>query len=255
LWSAVYFPLTVSKWLADGNISFPEIARYIVRFFLLGSVIPLWFLIYLVYAVGIVSLLVRTIKIKGMLIIVVASYALGLILTTYSGLFREIPFLDTLIKAGQPVFGPLPGVFFAVPCTVIGFLIARKGTFSQKACLFGAIACFLFYGAECLFGLFVLQTESTVLWIFLLPFCFLIFMLTLQIELPTNQIYRKIRSIGIVLYVSHYFFVEIFSPFFAEGKFASLLLFVAVTAASVILAFLLLRGSKTTKFAWLRYFY
>jgi serine/alanine racemase len=226
LWSAVYLPFTVAGWLADGVISFGEIARYGLKFFFLGSYVHLWFLIYLAYAVALVFFLWRTVRIKGTVIIAMASYALGLLLTTY---------------AAQPVMEAVPGVFFALPCVAAGLWIARRGLVSRKTALVGTSGFFLLYTAERIFGHFVLETQSTVLWLFLLPLCVFLFLLTLKIKLPQARIFRALRHASVIIYASHYLFIRLFSPILSERPFW---LFAAVAAASGALATVMLRFKR-----------
>lgn len=258
IWSAIYFPLKFSSWMADGKILFSEVINYTVRLAITGSYTHLWYLVHLIYGVVIVFILRKFVKIKTIFIIGLLFYLLGLSISTYYNFFEGIYIIDIVKSAENLMFWRLYEVFFSLPCVAAGFMIAKKESKTKTFYLLGTVLIGILYVIESSVGMFVMRFQDIIIWIALIPLVYFLFMINIKIEIKDSVIFKYLRTTSIIMYVSHYLFIRAFDFIFISfgiygWPYSSFVIFLLVIISSTLLSAVMMILSVRVHFCWLKY--
>lgn len=231
-----------------------------------GSKIHLWYLGELVVSVLIFTfLLKKKIKHNYILFLVIFLYIIGLFGDSYYGLIlplKKFRFFRIIINYYDLIFKTTRnGLFFGLVFVAMGgFISHQKVIMSFKGSFIGFIVSMI-----CLsFEVFFLERYSIPkdhnLFVFLVPACYFMFCLTMNINLKDNDIYRRLRVIGLLIFFLHllvnYFVllgIDILNSYF-EIDLTSFELFFTLLLVTLISIFIE-KLSRVDKYKWLKYLY
>lgn len=244
IWTIIYLPFDIQ------DLSAMSVLEILKRFFWSGNVHALWYLYGSIIGFIIVFVLLKFLSPKTVFAISIIFLIIGCAKSTWSPLI--VKYLHFEIP---DVLGVRNGLYYAFPYMSLGMLIAKRkesglGIVKWKY-IIGLLISVVFLFAESYVFVIKMKTDTTILWISVLPMTYFFFMLSLntniQISKSVSLFFRKASTL---IYVSHSLFLIAF-----KGLGEGVLYFVAVSAASFSLAsvIILLSDFKYTK--WLRYLY
>ena len=265
LWTLVYMFFIVKSILHGRK----TVLMTIRDFLFVGSYLHLWYLLALIVAIAIASLLIyKKIKTKNILIISFIFYLIGLLGQSYNvifKLFEKIPYLGIAVSAVGYYFraifyttrgGLFEGFFFVS----LGLVLAEgKVDLSVAKKYIGLIISIVLYILEVIFvkhfgwGL----EEDT--YIMLIPVAFFVF----YIGITSNVELKKIncvllRKLSTMVFYVHLAVFAIYKDIVAKtgGIFSETeSIYIQVTVITVIISFLFIKISENKGFKWLKYFY
>lgn len=232
----------------------------------IGSNVQLWYLGALVVAVIFLSLLLKYhIKLRYIILLSIILYIIGLLGDSYYGVIeplKNIKIFDYIISGYDYLFSTTRnGVFMGLIFILIGVLYAHKKiVLTLKTAFIGFIISMLLLTAE----VFVIKSFSNPkdfnMYVFLIPATFFLFHIATHINLKNRAIYGKLRVIGMLIFYSHIFIMEITKLLFKIisrlfginlSNFKFIVTLILVTAFAILVEQL----SHKDKFKWLTYLY
>ncbi len=214
IWSCIYAPFAfyhIKEIMPD--VSVPGFLKYYtIRFFLSTSYGHLWYLnavivAYLIFLI-LIFLKIRPKAIAGFSLVM---YCLGLLAQSWFGMIlplRRFTAVWSFLLNLKMIFnttrnGLCDGLIFIL----IGLYFAKYRPYIKSAyCLF--IGSVLFYAAEFLIVSKLGWIREFDMYLGLIPTVFLLFYISLNINLPDRPIYKKLRNISGLVYFSHMLIVE-----------------------------------------------
>ena len=130
LWSAIYLPLTISGWITEGGLNLAYLILCLRNFVFVGENFyswTLWYLNGLVFALFLISILLKRFSIKQISGIGVFAYLVGIVLTMLNGHLEKLPlFLARPIELYFSLFVTTRnGLFQSLVFLSFGMLIAE----------------------------------------------------------------------------------------------------------------------------------
>lgn len=130
LWSAIYLPLTISGWITEGGLNLTYLILCLRNFVFVGENFyswTLWYLNGLVFALFLISILLKRFSIKQISGIGVFAYLVGIVLTMLNGHLEKLPlFLARPIELYFSLFVTTRnGLFQSLVFLSFGMLIAE----------------------------------------------------------------------------------------------------------------------------------
>lgn len=231
----------------------------------------LWYIGGLVVAVLLYSVLVyHNVSCKNMIVMACIFYMIGLIGDSYYHLlypFQKIAPFRYLIAAYYKMFTTTRnGIFMGFPFFLMGCVIEKKKVFTRP--VYSMIG-FLVSTAFLLFEAFVLRKmafpkeEHVDMYLFLVPAVFFLFLFSVNSNpFSSGSIYKKIRSVGVIVYFSHWLisccilwgwdFVRKISGVEIDNSLVNY--FLTITIANVV-GVVIYELSRKEKFSFLKYLY
>lgn len=259
LWSAIYFVFVVVKWLREG-FTYKLVLRYIWEFFFEGSYSTIWFLPALLAAQLLVFLLHKKIPYKNILIISLPIYAITLLGTSYYGLITQrVGVLKRFFDIYYLLFSNMKnGLFFGFIFVALGAFIAELTQVKKPVSLKKSTVCIvIFWGMlaieQVLSSYFVSRSCDTSL--MMIPLCYFIFNLVLNIDLKDSDIYIKMRKYSILMFLCQRIPLSILELYLYDTVLFtnSILFFITVTISTLIISYIIIELSK--KFKIFNYLY
>ena len=258
VWSAVYFPFVVVKWLrADFGIGM--VLEYVKDFFFEGSYSTIWFLPALMSAALLYWILRRKLSGKGVFLVGCGCYIVTLLLSSYYGVTARIPGLAQLGQIYYGFFDSVKnGVLFGLVYMALGGMISESDGFSKmkRPCaLLGCAGSALLICAEVVVYKIIGNTRGIDTIASLLPFTFFALIFTLGVCVKPSPVCMLLRKLSMLIFLTQRIPISIIDLFMEESVIAtnSLANFVAVTLATFAISFLILYLSKKLK--WLNKIY
>lgn len=254
VWTILYLPFTYWIMHSGDGISTEAILRYVRDFFFTGSFYHLWFLPALMFAVGVVYIMVSKLSIKKTLWITFLIYVLGMMGNVYPKLLADVPVIDVIWKAYTGVFVTTRnGFFFGMLFIALGAYFAKTTLYLKRpVLLIGFLISLCLLVGECFFireaGF---MSDLTSMYIMLIPCVSFLFLLLLRVQLRKRKIYKVLRQMSLLIYVSHIMFVNI--ALWTMPQLHSLLVYLLAVVASILLSYLILWLSK--QFSFLKVLY
>lgn len=256
IWSAIYLLWQIPYWYMTNCLSLGAFKGYFLSFFIKGSYYHTWYLLTTVYAIFLISLLLRLFSKKLVVCIAIILYLFGTIITIY------YIFGGDLLLSVKNAFDKLGcfsnALFKGIPFITLGFIIddiklKRK---YQTICLFASI---IMYGLEILLLKRISQTLTSKAVLFMLPLVFFFFMFvknTNAFSTIKKEKSKFIRNLSIIIYCVHPMFINICTLFIHKTNNANadnIMLFVCVSCMSLLFGIIVVLLSKKHKF--LKYLY
>lgn len=241
LWSLLYLPFNYLLVRGDGFHTMTLI-RYLRDFCFTGSYYHLWFLPALMVAVCAVYFLRRFVSLRTTLVISGILYLIGMMGNVYPQLVEEIPYVQTAYQYYTEIFVTTRnGIFF-------GMLFISLGAYFAKGRMMvnhGSLAPFIGFvlSLAALFGeCFLLKEHGFMhdlasMYLMLIPTVCFLFVWLLSLDMQKRAIYKVLRILSLLIYVSHLMFIVILNMLFPTGN--SLLLYGLTVFASLFFAILI----------------
>lgn len=210
IWTVIYmYPIIKNQILINQNGIIHGILVWIRDFIFSGSYFHLWYLNATVFAVLLVGISIKKkMKVRNIIILASVFYGIGLFEQAYFGLILPLEkytciwsFFEVLQKI---IVTTRNGLFEGFLFISLGMLFAYKPIKLKKKKAIG-----LFIISMILFFIEVIIIKKLGwfrgkdMYIFLVPTSFLLFHITLQIELKENSIYKELRKIGSLIFYLH----------------------------------------------------
>ena len=244
VWSIIYLPFDIKA------LSEMSIGQILYRYLWAGNEHALWYLCGSAIGFIITYLLLKIFKPRTVFIISLVVLIIGCLKSTWSPLLEQcfgIHVIDFL--------GSRNGLFYAFPYTALGMLAAKskdqaKGR-SVKKLMIGFVASFLALCVESIVFVIVLKTESTIMWVSVLPYTYFFFMLGNNIDIQIDKGKALLlRKISTLIYVSQYLFIPLWSKYCS-----TMVLFLLVSASTVIFSIVIIKLSEIKQLKWLSILY
>ena len=261
IWSVVYFPLTmrVMKW-AYGAGGMDAALRVLLNWaknmiFSAGYGV-LWYLPATIVAVGIVWLLQKWgLRLRGVICVGALLYCVGLLGQSYFGLItplRAYPALWNALRAVYHLIGTTRnGVFEGVIFIALGARLAQSGRrIPMRRALFGFAVSMLALLGEIALVTWLEWKLAYDMYLMLVPSVLFLMLAALNVPDFNVRLCKTLRPYIALIYFSHMLFVELWrlTPL-REAN--SLLFFGATLAGTVAFDTLIIRLSRTRRFAFL----
>lgn len=244
LWTLIYIPIIFEK-----NISFMTVLKDIV---LIGYG-HLWYLLASIYAVILIYILLRRKIKKGALaFFALCAFFIGLSVSGYykligGGIAKEIAdvYLEVFIS-------PRNGLLFAFPYMVMGvFLSQNKRNYGKKQTLYALGGLYVLHLVE----MFIIRKfdlcNITDMTLVVLPLTMVLVYTLIHVKLKERKIYAYFRNSSIIIYLIHPYIIKLYDTIIKMDN--SLVRYVVVCIASLIIAIIILRLEKYKYFSFLKY--
>ena len=262
IWSVVYLPFVVIKWVREGFSVF-SVIEYIRDFFFEGSYSTIWFLPALFTAVLLTYLLHKKLTYRTIFIIACVIYIFTLGGSSYFGLVTQIPLIKNIYEGYYLVFDSIKnGVCFGLLFVSLGATFSEKEeTVIQKVtpgkaflpvCLFAVMIALEAFAV----AYFDWNGKGVDTLITLVPFSYYFarFLLVWDVKI-SDDICVLMRKYSILMFLTQRLPMSILDVFLSETILVqnSILYFVTVFVVTIGVSFVILQASK--KFKWIRFAY
>lgn len=259
VWSAVYFPFVVVKWLREGFTPL-FVLEYVKDFFLEGSYSTIWFLPALMSGAVFYWLLRKKLSSKGVFFVGCGVYVITLLLSSYYGVTSRVPGLALAGEAYYGVFGSVKnGLLFGLVFIALGAMLQEEKVFSgvtRRQALLGVIAG---YGLLCVevvgYNRLIGGDRGVDTVISLLPLTIFALLFALSFDVQPSGICMKQRKYSMLIFLCQRLPISVIDLFFAETIVAknTIVNCVTVTAATFAISFVILKLSE--KIRWMKKIY
>lgn len=209
VWSMVYLFISIYNWKKIGWFSPVAFIDWGIGFFTKGSYYHLWYLISLLYAIPLVSFIMKTIKKKYYSILMIVLYIVQVIVYAYSFVLPES--LSLILKICDYLSCPFIALTRILPFLLLGIIISREKNDKNSGIMF--LVNLVFLVAE----IYLLRSndqEAFSYVFFTFPTSYYLFKMVLMIgEIKHIGAYKIFRSSTFV-YCVHPIFVWVMSEFF-----------------------------------------
>lgn len=252
VWSAVYFPFVVVKWLRAG-FTFGSVLEYVKDFFFEGSYSTIWFLPALMSAALLYWLLRRKLSGKGVFLVGCGCYAVTLLLSSYYGVTARVPGLAQLGQLYYGFFDSVKnGVLFGLVFLALGGMISEYDGLSKMKktyALFGCAGSAILICAEVVVYKVIGNTRGIDTIASLLPFTFFALIFTLGVSVKPSPACLLLRKLSMLIFLTQRIPISVIDLFMENSVLATntAVNFVVVTLATFAISFLILLLSKKMK--------
>lgn len=256
VWSAVYFPFVVIKWLNKG-FTFGLIMEYIKDFIFEGSFSTIWFLPALMSAAAIYYILRKKLSSKTVFLIGCGIYVITLLLSSYYGITAKLPVLSQLGEAYYSFFGSVKnGVLFGfVFVSMGGMLQEQQVQMTRTKAFLGTLVSFGLLVAEVVVYKKIGNTRGIDTVASLIPLTIFAILFTLSFDVKPSKVCLSLRKYSMLIFLCQRIPITVIELFLANTVLATntMVNFVTVSAATVLISFLILQLSKPLP--WLKKIY
>lgn len=258
VWSAVYFPFVVVKWLRAG-FSLGLVLEYIKDFFFEGSYSTIWFLPALMSSAFLYWLLRQKLSSKNVFFVGCGVYVITLLLSSYYGITARVP---GLALAGELYYGFFDsvknGVLFGLVFVSMGGMLREEDWFShitRKQALIGSILSFVLLCAEVVVYKVIGNTRGIDTVASLLPLTICAFVFTLSFQVEPSGLCLMLRKYSMLIFLCQRLPISVIDLFLSETVLATntVVNCLTVTAATFGISYMILKLSK--KYSWLNKIY
>jgi len=255
IWAVIYFVFEAFTYVASGLPLAPLCKTYAVMFFLDGFTGHFWYLLFTMYAIIILYVLLRFLRVEIVSGIVIVLYAVFLYGFTYQFAFKTaflseiMPTLLLKFSALGFNFGFYP-VYRAMAYLFAGFLCTHlRDKISKKLSgILAFISLVLSITENILLNIFSTRDWFSYTF-FLLPLAIFSFIFLSKIKLNGKpEIFAFFRNGSSFIYCSHYLVLIMFN-FFTDRRFVNKpILFVIISALTLVLTLIIVPLSRKLKF-------
>lgn len=245
VWTILYLPFSYLVMRSGGGITLASILGYIRDFFFAGSFYHLWFLPALLFAVSISYFMIMKWGIGKTIWIALLLYVIGMMGNVYPKLWDGIPMLHTIWKGYTDLFVTTRnGLFFGLIFIAFGAYFSMRHIYlKRKVILIGFLISLVGLFIEC----YLLRENGfmknlTSMYIMLIPCVCFLFLYLLRVKLEKRKVYKTLRSMSLLIYVSHIMFVSIL--IWTMPTINSLLAYAITVVASVFVSYLIVVLSR-----------
>lgn len=245
IWTILYLPFTYWIMRSGDGVTFAAILRYVRDFFFMGSFYHLWFLPALMFAVFAVYYLVTMLNVKKTIWITLLLYLIGMMGNVYPQLLEGIPVVDFIWKYYVDIFSTTRnGLFFGMIFIALGAYFSKHMLYVKKPVLFVGflISLALLFGECYLLKANGFMSDLASMYVMLIPCVSFLFLWLKRMDLQKQKIYRTLRQMSLLVYVSHIMFVSVL--IWTMPELNSLLGYLICVAASLVFSYVILWVSR-----------
>jgi len=263
IYTIIYGDFAAVQYMASGESTIEKVVVFLKRFLFVGSYGHLWYLLAVVWAVGLLYLVLERLKWseKKIAFLAVVLYLIGVCGNAYRNLFDGVPVVSTVFSIYESIFVTTRnGVFFGFPYIALGYFIYKyrdriwKRNYWLYALLFLVVMAGEEYLAKCL------TDHDGQSMLFMTPFVIVsLFLAGAFVRLPQKGAWigKIARNLAFLIYVWHVF---IHYKFGAElsgytMNMAGISYFIMVAKRVVMLGGCIILLSKIKILSWLKYLY
>lgn len=238
IWTLIYFPFQMYIWVKSGE-SWRYWLVYLQKAFFEGSYYTLWYLSALIFAMVFSFVLFKLCKPKIVLGITLILFICGTFMQSYFEILQSKDFIScyyTLFLTTRN--GLLFGSFFVSLGMYISYFKKNR---SQKYNIRFFFISFVLLTFEAFNVQHLAFTKGNGMWFMLVPTVYFLFMTLLNINLEDHFLYRNLRPLSFLMYVSHGIFLLLFSRMFHIDSFLYLMVILSLTC---IFSIVILRVSR-----------
>lgn len=253
IWTIIYLPCIIFWFKVDNE----TILSFVQKCIFDGSYLHLWYLPSVMVAGAIATWLVRRIGTEKSLIIAIILYVIGLLDTSYYGLIKALGFQNFIREYDKIFITTRNGVFFGLVFILLGFLAyERKLTLNKTVILLIFSTIGLFIEMYVLRSYDVARSYEGIL--FTVPVTYFLLQMAKEITLSDKVIYKNIRTMGVLIYLSHCwvdFTYSVLCYNILHRTFNSIVRFGYTLVLTILLSVLVFKLQNYKKFRWLRKLY
>lgn len=245
LWTILYLPFTWWMMHSGDGVSVEAILRYVRDFFFTGSFYHLWFLPALMLSVFIVYFMVSTLKIRKTIVISLLLYLIGMMGNVYPALLKEVPIINMIWKGYSEIFVTTRnGLFFGMIFISLGAYFAKQHMYlKQPVIIIGFLVSLAALFVECYaIRSAGFMSDLASMYLSLLPCVCFLFLFLVHVQLEDRKIYKTLRSMSLLIYVSHIMFVSVM--LWTMPQLHSLIVYGVAVGASILFSYVLLWLSR-----------
>lgn len=249
IWLFIFMPYVVKTFFVNDQSFLHSFLLFLHGLLFHNTFHASWYLMSSVIAMNLVYYLSRRFSNRSMLFIGIGLYILSLLSSSYYGVIDTIGVGEYYSKFDL-IFVPSNSFFVAFIYIVLGKIIAELKVVLNKPTTALLSSVFLVIGVAEIF-LVRSFTRLTDAFIFLPFFTYFFFQWLLRTDVTVNdELCRLLRRMSIVIYLCHYFFIDLH---LSIGMELGSLLFLVVTIEAVTISAIIVFLSN--KFKPLRYLY
>ncbi|MBQ3182175.1 MAG: acyltransferase [Clostridia bacterium] len=246
IWSVIYLPFDLVEL---GTMTLPEILE---RYLWIGNGHALWYLCGSIIGFAIAYGLSRFLSPRTVLVIAVIILTVGCLKSTYA------PVLNRFLPIEVSDFlGSRNGLFYGFPYYALGMYIAKVKESREKSTAYnlaGFGISFLLLCVESAVMVVGFKVSATIIWLSVMPLVYFFFMTVKGTELPISSgAARYCRKLSTLIYLTHSAYIYILKDLVPD--IAGWLLFLTVSAVSVLVSMVIILLGKLKFFKWLKYLY
>lgn len=268
-WTIIYFPLSVYSVFKKGENIISAMAEWLHSTIVTGSYTHLWYLNASVVSVLLLTfLLTKKISVKGILLITVILYCMGLLGgQSYFWVIVPLNKIDllwfTLKWIQKIIITTRNGIFEAPIFMSIGMILAHKSIkINLRYSVLGFVMSLLFYAIEVFTIYHINRIEAPSIYIGIVPASFFLFCLSTQIQIKYRKIFKLLRPMSILIYLSQYYSIwiaavlgkklNIYTNGFSTNSLGQ---FVLVVIIVIIISVFIVLLSQVKPLRWLKKLY
>lgn len=253
IWTIIYMPCIIF-WFKTNN---ETILSFVQKCIFDGSYLHLWYLPSVMVAGVIAAFLVKRIGTVKSLVIAIVLYVIGLLDTSYYGLIKNFV-LQNFVRVYDKIFiTTRNGVFFGLVFILLGFLAYETRQKLSKSMLLLIVSIIgLFMEMYFLRDLGIARSYEGIL--FTVPVTYFLLQVAKEIKLSDKEIFFNIRTMGVLIYLSHCWVDFTFSVLcynILSRTLNSVIRFEYTLVITILLSVLVIKLQNYEKFKWLRKLY
>lgn len=253
IWTIIYLPCIIFWFKVDNE----NVLSFVQKCIFDGSYLHLWYLPSVMIAGVLAALLVKRLGTVKSLVIAIVLYTVGLLDTSYYGLIKDFGILNFIREYDKIFITTRNGVFFGLIFILLGFLAYETRQKLSKSVLLLIVSIIgLFMEMYLLRDFCIARSYEGIL--FTVPVAYFLLQVAKEIHLKDKEIYKNIRIVGVLIYLSHCwvdFTYSVLCYNILHRTFSSMVRFGYTLIITVLIAILIVKLQKYKGFAWLRKLY
>ncbi len=253
IWTIIYLPCIIFWFRVDNE----TVLSFVQKCIFDGSYLHLWYLPSVMIAGVLAALLVKRMGTVKSLVIAIVLYIIGLLDSSYYGLIKDLWFQNIIKEYDKIFITTRNGVFFGLVFILLGFLAyERREKLSKSIILLIVSILGVFMEMYILRDLGIARSYEGI--IFTIPVTYFLLQMAKEINLKDRVIYRDIRIIGVLVYLSHCwvdFTYSVLCYNILHRTFSSMVRFGYTLTITVLLSILVIKLQNHKGFTWLRKLY
>lgn len=212
VWSVLYLPLVFLSWF-QGGFDGSTLLRFVRDVVFNGTYYHLWFLPALLLAIPLVYVLYTTTKKRILLAVSVVLYLIGMLVNVYGEALLTTPIFSNVVYGIQAIFTTSRnGLFFGPIFITLGIYVQDflDKDYRKPAMIAFLMSALLFCGEAYLLRYMELMHDLTSMYLMVVPCVFFLMIYLVQLQLKERSIYKWLRTMSLLLYVSHIYIIFIF---------------------------------------------
>ncbi len=236
VWTIIYIPFSIN------DFGHQRLAANLYILMWKGNGYGLWYLLGTVQATLFVAILYRVFggSCSKVFLVAFALFIVGLFSSTWNPLVSSNSLLGEILQEIETVFGSRSGIFYGSVYVSLGLWMSKRKVLSRRVSIFGFFVSMVLLTIESIVFVVFLKTETTVLWLSVIPATMFLVSSLLQCEMKASyEVCRMFRKMSTIMYLSHNLFIILLS-----NLFVGFWLFVVTVISTITFSRFLIMLSK-----------